>query len=90
MVYTQYKTIEPSSLFDPQILVLISYWFIADYGERKKVLPSVSSSLVLAAGLGVAEAVALSVGSGYLVNIMGISVVCGTRYMFLYFLFNSI
>lgn len=35
-----------------------------------------SSSLVLAAGLGLAEAVALSVGSGSLMNIMGISVVC--------------
>ncbi|XP_021744758.1 protein DETOXIFICATION 44, chloroplastic-like [Chenopodium quinoa] len=45
-----------------------------DYEERKKVLPSVSSSLVLAAGLGVAEAVALSAGSGTLMNIMGISV----------------
>ncbi|KNA09603.1 hypothetical protein SOVF_152160 [Spinacia oleracea] len=45
-----------------------------DYGERKKALPSVSSSLVLAAGLGLAEAVALSVGSGSLMNIMGISV----------------
>lgn len=45
-----------------------------DYVERKKFLPSVSSALVLAAGLGLAEAVALSAGSGYLMNIMGISV----------------
>ncbi|XP_048500972.1 protein DETOXIFICATION 44, chloroplastic isoform X3 [Beta vulgaris subsp. vulgaris] len=45
-----------------------------DNGKRKKVLPSVSSSLILAAGLGLAEAVALSAGSGYLMNIMGISV----------------
>ncbi|KAL2901875.1 Protein DETOXIFICATION 44 chloroplastic [Bienertia sinuspersici] len=45
-----------------------------EYGERKKILPSVSSSLVLAAGLGVAEAVALSAGSGSLMNFMGISV----------------
>ncbi|CAO2820163.1 unnamed protein product [Amaranthus hypochondriacus] len=44
------------------------------YGEKKKALPSVSSSLVLAAGLGLAEAVALAAGSGYLMNIMGISV----------------
>ncbi|XP_057524409.1 protein DETOXIFICATION 44, chloroplastic isoform X2 [Amaranthus tricolor] len=44
------------------------------YGEKKKALPSVSSSLVLAAGLGLAEAVALTAGSGYLMNIMGISV----------------
>ncbi|XP_048500971.1 protein DETOXIFICATION 44, chloroplastic isoform X2 [Beta vulgaris subsp. vulgaris] len=42
-----------------------------DNGKRKKVLPSVSSSLILAAGLGLAEAVALSAGSGYLMNIMG-------------------
>ncbi|CAO2820164.1 unnamed protein product [Amaranthus hypochondriacus] len=41
------------------------------YGEKKKALPSVSSSLVLAAGLGLAEAVALAAGSGYLMNIMG-------------------
>ncbi|CAN6467429.1 unnamed protein product [Victoria cruziana] len=38
----------------------------------KRVLPSVSASLVLAAGLGIAEAIALSIGSGYFLNIMGI------------------
>ena len=59
-------------LFRPLSLV------IAGYGEKKKALPSVSSSLVLAAGLGLAEAVALTAGSGYLMNIMGISVVCLT------------
>ncbi|XP_017976826.1 PREDICTED: protein DETOXIFICATION 44, chloroplastic isoform X2 [Theobroma cacao] len=42
--------------------------------QGKKVLPSVSTSLALAAGLGIAEAVALSVGSGFLLNIMGIPV----------------
>ncbi|KAA3464806.1 MATE efflux family protein 2, chloroplastic [Gossypium australe] len=40
--------------------------------QGKKVLPSVSTSLALAAGLGIAEAVVLSVGSGFLMNIMGI------------------
>ncbi|XP_011046806.1 PREDICTED: MATE efflux family protein 2, chloroplastic [Populus euphratica] len=42
--------------------------------EGKQVLPSVSTSLVLAAAVGVAETVALSVGSGFLMNIMGIPV----------------
>ncbi|KAJ0027985.1 hypothetical protein Pint_34950 [Pistacia integerrima] len=48
-----------------------------DYGveqQGKKQLPSVSTSLALAAGLGIAEAVALSFGSGFLMNIMGIPV----------------
>lgn len=59
--------------------------YIADNGKRKKVLPSVSSSLILAAGLGLAEAVALSAGSGYLMNIMGISVVRLT-WLFVHFM----
>ncbi|XVF76888.1 hypothetical protein PTKIN_Ptkin13bG0303300 [Pterospermum kingtungense] len=42
--------------------------------QGKKVLPSVSTSLALAAGLGIAEALLLSVGSGFLMNIMGIPV----------------
>ncbi|KAH8484819.1 hypothetical protein H0E87_026543 [Populus deltoides] len=42
--------------------------------EGKRVLPSVSTSLALAAAVGVAETVALSVGSGFLMNIMGIPV----------------
>ncbi|XWS67297.1 hypothetical protein CRYUN_Cryun05aG0275400 [Craigia yunnanensis] len=42
--------------------------------QGKKVVPSVSTSLALAAGLGIAEAVALSVGSGFLMNIMGIPI----------------
>lgn len=41
-------------------------------------LPSVSTSLILAASLGIAEAVALYFGSGILVNIMGIPAVCHT------------
>lgn len=52
-----------------------------DYGveqQGKKHLPSVSASLVLAAGIGIAEAVALSFGSGFLMNIMGVPVVSPT------------
>lgn len=44
--------------------------------EGKLLLPSVSTSLMLAAGLGIAEAIALSMGSGFLLNTMGITVVC--------------
>ncbi|KAK8299855.1 hypothetical protein V6Z12_D05G348900, partial [Gossypium hirsutum] len=40
--------------------------------QGKKVLPSVSTSLALADGLRIAEAVVLSVGLGFLMNIMGI------------------
>ncbi|KAF8402567.1 hypothetical protein HHK36_010653 [Tetracentron sinense] len=42
--------------------------------QRKKFLPSVSTSLALAAGIGIAEAVALSIGSGFLMNLLGIPV----------------
>ncbi|XP_057742449.1 protein DETOXIFICATION 44, chloroplastic-like [Arachis stenosperma] len=40
--------------------------------QSKKLIPSVSTSLALATALGVAETVALSFGSGILMNIMGI------------------
>ncbi|KAH9736761.1 protein DETOXIFICATION 44 [Citrus sinensis] len=40
--------------------------------QGKKLLPSISTSLALAAGIGIAEALALSFGSGFLMNIMGI------------------
>ncbi|XP_054777878.1 protein DETOXIFICATION 44, chloroplastic isoform X2 [Prosopis cineraria] len=40
--------------------------------QSKMLLPSVSTSLLLAASLGIAEAVTLCFGSGILVNIMGI------------------
>ncbi|KAL0922518.1 hypothetical protein M5K25_006508 [Dendrobium thyrsiflorum] len=40
----------------------------------KKLLPAVSTSLALAAGIGILEALALSLGSGLLMNIMGIPV----------------
>ncbi|KAL9271630.1 DETOXIFICATION 44, chloroplastic-like protein, partial [Drosera capensis] len=46
---------------------------LVDDGD-KILLPSVSTSLALAAVIGFVEAVALSVGSGFLMNIMGISV----------------
>ncbi|KAM3287976.1 protein DETOXIFICATION 44, chloroplastic-like isoform X1 [Capsicum chacoense] len=42
--------------------------------QSKILLPSVSTSLLLALGLGIAEAVGLSVGSGFMMNTMGISV----------------
>ncbi|XP_055807411.1 protein DETOXIFICATION 44, chloroplastic isoform X2 [Solanum dulcamara] len=42
--------------------------------QSKILLPSVSTSLLLALGLGIAEAVGLFVGSGFLLNTMGISV----------------
>ncbi|KAK6118244.1 hypothetical protein DH2020_048030 [Rehmannia glutinosa] len=42
--------------------------------RRKMFLPSVSNAIVLAAALGIIEAVALSTGSSFLMNTMGISV----------------
>uniref|UniRef100_M1ARH6 DNA-damage-inducible protein f n=1 Tax=Solanum tuberosum TaxID=4113 RepID=M1ARH6_SOLTU len=42
--------------------------------QSKILLPSVSTSLLLALGLGIVEAVGLFVGSGFLMNTMGISV----------------
>ncbi|KAK9124626.1 hypothetical protein Sjap_014228 [Stephania japonica] len=42
--------------------------------ENKKMYPSISTSLALAAGIGIGETFALSVGSGFLMNIMGITV----------------
>ncbi|XP_049401326.1 protein DETOXIFICATION 44, chloroplastic [Solanum stenotomum] len=42
--------------------------------QSKLLLPSVSTSLLLALGLGIVEAVGLFVGSGFLMNTMGISV----------------
>ncbi|WOH08079.1 hypothetical protein DCAR_0727516 [Daucus carota subsp. sativus] len=48
------------------------FHFLTDGLRSKKVLPSVSTSLILAATIGIAEAVALSAGSGFLMNTMGI------------------
>ena len=47
--------------------------------QQKKVLPAVSTSLALAAGIGLLEMVALIVGSGTLINIIGIPVVRKTN-----------
>ncbi|OEL14636.1 Protein DETOXIFICATION 45, chloroplastic [Dichanthelium oligosanthes] len=44
----------------------------SEIGERKR-LPSISSALLLAAAIGVIEALALILGSGILLNIMGVS-----------------
>ncbi|KAM0867568.1 hypothetical protein ACQ4PT_041902 [Festuca glaucescens] len=43
-------------------------------------LPSVSSALVLAAGIGIIEALALFVGSGLFLKLMGVSHVCSYYY----------
>lgn len=51
-------------------------------GERRKFLPTVSTSLALAAGIGMFEAIALALGSGALMNIMGIPVVCENKQIF--------
>lgn len=55
-------------------------WFedCQDDKQSKKRLPSASTSLALAASIGIAEAVALFLGSGVLMNVMGISAVCQT------------
>ena len=43
--------------------------------DGKKLLPSVSTSLALAAGVGIAEAVVLSFGSGFSMDVIGIPAV---------------
>lgn len=47
--------------------------------RQRKILPAVSTSLALAAGIGLLEMVALIVGSGTLVNIIGIPIVRKTN-----------
>lgn len=47
--------------------------------EKRKFLPAVSTSLALAAGIGLMEMVALIVGSGTLMDIVGIPVVRKTN-----------
>ncbi|KAL6003077.1 hypothetical protein ACLOJK_023300 [Asimina triloba] len=42
--------------------------------EQKKLLPAVSTSLALAASIGIVETIALSIGSGIIMNMMGIPV----------------
>ncbi|KAF3329868.1 MATE efflux family protein 2 [Carex littledalei] len=47
---------------------------VSEAKERRKYLPAVSTSLALAAGIGLLEAVALMFGSGFLMNAMGIPI----------------
>ena len=57
----------------------VAFWLNIEFqgeSQSKRYLPSVSASLTLAALLGVAETVALSFGSGFLTNLMGIPPVC--------------
>lgn len=61
---------------DP-IVSLVDTAFVGHLGPqdslcKKKYLPAVSTSLVFAAGIGILEALALSLGSGLLMNMMGI------------------
>lgn len=63
------------------LIILISCGCYHDFSgkyQSKKLLPSVSTSLALAAALGIGETVALTLGSGILMNIMGIPAVCHT------------
>ncbi|EEF35701.1 DNA-damage-inducible protein f, putative [Ricinus communis] len=53
--------------------IIISLYF-ENQEQGKAYLPAVSTSLALAAGVGIAEAIALFFGSGFLMNIMGIPV----------------
>lgn len=59
-------------------LVWLVFVWIDGGAERKSkiILPSVSTSLALATGLGIAEAIAVSIGSSFLMNTMGIAAVC--------------
>lgn len=61
---------------EEQAIITKGYDHSIDGLQDKKVLPSVSTSLVLAATIGIAEAVALSVGSGFLMNTMGFTYAC--------------
>lgn len=53
-----------------------------DETEVKKLLPSVSTALVLAVGIGVFEAAALYLGSGLFLNTMGISSVSSIHILY--------
>lgn len=46
--------------------------------EERKFLPAVTTSLALASGIGLMETVALIFGSGTLMDVIGIPVVCRT------------
>lgn len=62
------------------MVIFCLFWFYHIDGKEenqgKKLLSSVSTSLALATGLGIAEAIMLYLGSGALMDIMGIHVVC--------------
>ncbi|GAB2272774.1 Protein DETOXIFICATION 44, chloroplastic [Dionaea muscipula] len=70
--------ITTSFVAEEQALIGKEREFSTEIGQNNSharvVLPSVSASLALAAGIGFVEAAALLVGSGFLMNIMGISV----------------
>lgn len=51
--------------------------------DERKPLSSVSTALLLAAGIGICEALALYLGSGLFLNMMGISAVSNTYFLFL-------
>lgn len=58
--------------------------------DRKKCLPAVSTSLALAAGIGIVEAIVLSLGSGSLLDFMGICVVRQTKLIMFTFLTGTL
>lgn len=62
------------------------FGFLLEPTGGKKYLPAVSTSLALAAGIGIVEAITLSLGSGPLLNFMGIPVVRHTMLIMLLFL----
>jgi len=53
---------------------------ISDIIAGKLELASVSSALILAAGIGIIEALALFLGSGLFLKLMGVSPVCYDPY----------
>lgn len=62
-------------LLHHRFIFLFSKYSLADQ-QGKIYLPSVSNAIMLASALGIIEAVALSTGSSFLMNTMGIPVVC--------------
>lgn len=51
--------------------------------DGRKSLPSVSTALLLASGIGISEAIALYLGSGLFLNMMGISAVSNAYFLFI-------
>jgi hypothetical protein len=68
--------------------------FSDQLAEQRKSLPAVTTSLALAAGIGLMETVALVFGSGTLIDFIGIPMVCRTsllsRLNILYLLFGTV